>query len=172
MWLVGAVGIEITTPQSKSRKRNGVAPPPLFNWSLLEPSGRDARRSTPTDLHCRPSGSGPGGRRFKSSRPDHILLIRLTQFSRNCAVLSRITRIKRFPLVQAKTLPARLLQHLQTEVRQRSDTPPQGRLSMKSGTLPGLPPCVHRITPGARSLRKRESTGDGPAGAFVICPKT
>src|SRR6266849_9626668 len=36
--LVGAVGIEFTSPSSKSRKRNGVAPPPLFNWSLLEPS--------------------------------------------------------------------------------------------------------------------------------------
>ena len=36
--LVGAVGIEFTSPQSKSRKRNGVVPPPLFNWSLLDPS--------------------------------------------------------------------------------------------------------------------------------------
>jgi hypothetical protein len=41
--LVGAVGIEFATPQSKSRKRNGVAPPPLFNWSLLEPTLRRAR---------------------------------------------------------------------------------------------------------------------------------
>ncbi len=37
--LVGVVGIEFKSLQSKSRKRNGVAPPPLFNWSLLEPSG-------------------------------------------------------------------------------------------------------------------------------------
>jgi len=36
--LVGAVGIEIASLKSKSRKRNGVAPPPLSNWSLLEPS--------------------------------------------------------------------------------------------------------------------------------------
>jgi putative transposase len=28
---------EFTSPSSKSRKRNGAAPPPLFNWSLLEP---------------------------------------------------------------------------------------------------------------------------------------
>ena len=35
--LLGAVEIEFTSPSSKSRKRNGVAPPPLSNWSLLEP---------------------------------------------------------------------------------------------------------------------------------------
>jgi hypothetical protein len=34
---VGAVGIKFATPQSKSRKRSGVAPPPLLNWSHLEP---------------------------------------------------------------------------------------------------------------------------------------
>jgi hypothetical protein len=39
-WLVGAVGIEFTSLHSKSRKRNDVAPPPLSNWSLLEPSNR------------------------------------------------------------------------------------------------------------------------------------
>jgi len=38
--LVGAVGIEIASLHSKSRKRNGVAPPPLSNWNLLEPSLR------------------------------------------------------------------------------------------------------------------------------------
>lgn len=36
--LVGAVGVEIESSQSKSRKRHGVAPPSLFNWSLLEPT--------------------------------------------------------------------------------------------------------------------------------------
>jgi hypothetical protein len=35
--LVGAVGIEITSLHYKSRKRNDIAPPPLFKWSLLEP---------------------------------------------------------------------------------------------------------------------------------------
>lgn len=35
--LVGAVGIEFESLSHKSRKRNDVAPPPLFNWSLLEP---------------------------------------------------------------------------------------------------------------------------------------
>ncbi len=35
--MVGAVGIEIESLHPKSRKRNDVAPPPLFNWSLLEP---------------------------------------------------------------------------------------------------------------------------------------
>ena len=35
--LVGAVRIESATPQSKSRKRNGSAPPPLLNWSLWGP---------------------------------------------------------------------------------------------------------------------------------------
>jgi hypothetical protein len=36
--LVGAVGVEFASLHSKSRRGNGVAPPPLFNWSLLEPS--------------------------------------------------------------------------------------------------------------------------------------
>ena len=36
-FMVGAVGIEIASPFSKSKKDNGVAPPPLSNWSLLEP---------------------------------------------------------------------------------------------------------------------------------------
>jgi len=36
--LVGAVRIESATPQSKSRKRNGSAPPPLLNWSLWGPN--------------------------------------------------------------------------------------------------------------------------------------
>ena len=35
---VGAVGIEIASLIYKSFKRNGVAPPPKFNWRLLEPS--------------------------------------------------------------------------------------------------------------------------------------
>ncbi len=36
--MVGAVGVEITSLSYKSRKRNDIAPPPFFNWSLLEPS--------------------------------------------------------------------------------------------------------------------------------------
>jgi hypothetical protein len=35
--MVGAVGIEIASLLNKSNKDNGVAPPPLINWSLLEP---------------------------------------------------------------------------------------------------------------------------------------
>jgi hypothetical protein len=46
-WLVGAMGIEFATPQSKSRKRNGVAPPSLFNWSLLVP--REPSSPPPAD---------------------------------------------------------------------------------------------------------------------------
>jgi hypothetical protein len=36
--ILGAVGIEIAPLLLKSNKENGVAPPPLSNWSLLEPS--------------------------------------------------------------------------------------------------------------------------------------
>ena len=32
------MGIEVHPQHLKSRKGNGVAPPPLFNWSHLEPS--------------------------------------------------------------------------------------------------------------------------------------
>jgi hypothetical protein len=32
-----AVGIDIESLHYKSRKKNDVAPPPLFNWILLEP---------------------------------------------------------------------------------------------------------------------------------------
>jgi hypothetical protein len=39
--LVGAVGIEIASLTSKSFNTNGVAPPPLSNWSHVEP--RDIR---------------------------------------------------------------------------------------------------------------------------------
>lgn len=35
---MGVVGIEIATLTTKSFKRNGVAPPPCSNWSLLEPN--------------------------------------------------------------------------------------------------------------------------------------
>ena len=45
--VVRAVGIEIESLHSKSRKRNDAAPPPLFNWSLLEP--RDGFRRTISD---------------------------------------------------------------------------------------------------------------------------
>jgi hypothetical protein len=40
--MVGAVEIEIESLHYKSRKRNDVAPPPLFSWSLLEPRGEAA----------------------------------------------------------------------------------------------------------------------------------
>jgi len=36
--MVGAVGIEIAPLNYKSFKERGVAPLPLSNWSLLEPS--------------------------------------------------------------------------------------------------------------------------------------
>jgi hypothetical protein len=45
--LVGVVGIEIASLFSKSNKDNGVASPPRFNWSLLEP--RDIMESSGLD---------------------------------------------------------------------------------------------------------------------------
>jgi hypothetical protein len=47
MWK-GVSWIEIESLHSKSRKRNDVAPPPLFNWSLLEP--REGTTATPFKL--------------------------------------------------------------------------------------------------------------------------